>query len=264
MAIDFDKPVEGDGYNDDVLTTIRDNIEAIAIMAHTGGSNIPTNTKRLNTTLTPPRFQNYNGATWDDVDLTFASGTIALFGNSTAPVGWTRKGDWADNAMLTYKASGTLTTGGTANPKDGHTHTGPSHTHGMSSHTHSLGAHTHSGPSHTHGDGTLQFRVANMDSSSSMYFYNSGGSSVKIWDRNLIDAGSGVWGAHNIIGGGSHIFYTSNGSGNTGSGGTGNTGTPSSDTSGTPSVANTAAGGTAATGQNTTPIYQEVIAASKD
>jgi len=78
----------------------------------------------------------------------FAPGTVMLFGNSTAPVGWTRKTDWQESAMFCYRATGTPNNGGGVNPQSTHNHTGPSHTHTMQSHIHSMQSHTHSGPHH--------------------------------------------------------------------------------------------------------------------
>jgi len=68
----------------------------------------------------------------------FASGTVMLFGQSSAPTGWTRKADWQDNAMLCYASSGNIGSGGAVNPQSTHTHTGPSHTHTGPSHTHDV------------------------------------------------------------------------------------------------------------------------------
>lgn len=66
------------------------------------------------------------------------AGTIMLFGQNSAPTGWTRKANWQDNAMLCYAASGNIGNGGSANPQSTHTHSGPSHTHTGPSHQHSI------------------------------------------------------------------------------------------------------------------------------
>lgn len=92
------------------------------------------------------------------------AGTVMIFGQNSAPTGWTRKADWADTSMLCYAATGDCGSGGSANPQSTHTHTGPSHTHTLSAHTHTgpshthtvvdhahdLANHTHTAPSHTH------------------------------------------------------------------------------------------------------------------
>jgi len=69
------------------------------------------------------------------------TGTIMLFGQTVAPVGWTRKDDWQDNAMLCYAAAGAIGSGGAVDPQTAHTHTTgdhtliiaemPAHVHGM-------------------------------------------------------------------------------------------------------------------------------------
>jgi len=71
--------------------------------------------------------------------LDFIPGTIILFGQASAPLGWTKVTSWTDNSMLCInsQANGTaLGAGGSANPQSTHTHTGP--------------AHTHTGPAHAH------------------------------------------------------------------------------------------------------------------
>lgn len=74
----------------------------------------------------------------------FPSGTIMLFGQASAPTGWTKKTDWQDNAMFCY-ASGTPGSGGAVNPQSTHTHTGPSHTHNTPILAHTRPAGTHLG-----------------------------------------------------------------------------------------------------------------------
>jgi hypothetical protein len=80
------------------------------------------------------------------------TGTVMLFGQSSAPTGWTKKTDWTDNSMLVY-TTGTPGAGGSASPtsftptassESSHTHTGPSHYHTLSSHAHIAPSHTHS------------------------------------------------------------------------------------------------------------------------
>lgn len=254
MAVDFNKPVEADLYNNDVLTSIRDNIEAALLLAHTSGSNIPTGTRRLNDALTPPRFQEYNGSTWDDVVMNLATaGTIMLFGNSTAPAGWTRKADWTNNAMLTYISSGSVSTGGSATPKDGHAHS-------MSSHTHTGPSHTHTGPSHTHGIGTLKAYIGYITANGAgqdFFSWDSAGTPVKIGDRRTDLSTGGAAGAmDSLYSSSQRDYYSNSGTGATAADGTAATGASGTAATGGPSTANTA--------QNTTPIYQEVIAATKD
>lgn len=79
------------------------------------------------------------------------AGAIMLFGGSSAPTGWTKKTDWTDNSMLVY-TTGTPAAGGSSSPvsftpgiaaEAAHTHTGPSHYHSLSAHVHTSAAHTH-------------------------------------------------------------------------------------------------------------------------
>jgi len=76
----------------------------------------------------------YEDEDGNEAQLSFPSGTIMLFGQNSAPIGWTRKADWQDNAMLCYAASENIGSGGSVNPQSAHTHgagsyKGPSHTH---------------------------------------------------------------------------------------------------------------------------------------
>jgi len=154
------------------------------------------------------------------------SGTIMLFGQTTPPVGWTRKGDWQDNAMLCYAAAGAIGSGGGVDPQATHTHTGPSHTHTGPSHTHTTGDHTlivAEMPAHVHG---ILDEVGQRSYAS--------GADIAYYDDGATSASAGGGGAHNH--------------GATGADGTGATG----------------ADGTGATGANGVPHYQEVIAAQKD
>jgi len=131
--------------------------------------------------------------------LDFIPGTIMLFGQASAPLGWTKLTSWADNSMLCIntQANGTaLGSGGTANPQSQHTHTGPSH--------------THTGPSHTHA---MSYGTHSIDES-------GGGNSYTAIINSVSTSASG----------------------------TGNTG----------------ASGTGPTGNNTAPLYQEIIACTKD
>lgn len=174
-----------------------------------------------------------SGANLDITSLIFLpAGTIMLFGQSSAPTGWTRKADWADNAMLCYAASGDIASGGAVNPQTAHTHTGPSHTHTGPSHTHPQAAHQHFFGGTSQGANT-----------------GSWGTDVIIYhdsDRVLRDAKTSPVGGETC-----YLLDAStqtDGATTTGAGGTGATG----------------AEGTGATGSNTQPYYQEVIAATKD
>jgi len=66
------------------------------------------------------------------------SGTVMVFGQASAPTGWTKKTDWQDKAMFTYSgdADGTaLDSGGSAAAQTVHTHT-----YGTIAHTHVISA----------------------------------------------------------------------------------------------------------------------------
>jgi hypothetical protein len=130
------------------------------------------------------------------------SGTIMLFGQNSAPTGWTKKTDWQDNAMLCY-ATGNIGNGGSVNPQSAHTHTGPSHTHTGPSHT-------HTGPSHTHAVALPKQGWAGEYGETSRIYAGVNSNSVK--ERTLTSgaSGTGATGA--------------SGTGVTGAGGTGATG----------------------------------------
>lgn len=128
----------------------------------------------------------------------FIPGTIMLFGQASAPLGWTKLISWADNSMLCVntEADGTaLGSGGSANPQSSHTHTGPSH--------------THTGPSHTH---TYNYTAISIPPGS------GGGSAERAGYSSISASGTGATGAS----------------------------------------------GTGPTGNNTQPLYQEIIACTKD
>jgi len=134
------------------------------------------------------------------LSLDFIPGTIVMFGQASAPLGWTKVTTWTDNSMLCInsQADGTaLGAGGSDNPQIAHTHTGPSH--------------THTGPSHTH---TV--------SSTKATRYVTGTEGAQ---KPVLYVGA-----------------------NTGAEGTGAT----------------SSAGTGATGGNTAPLYQEIIACTKD
>jgi len=76
------------------------------------------------------------------LSLGFVPGTVMLFGQNSAPLGWTRKANWQDNAMLCYAASGNIGSGGSYNPQsEQHTHTTGDHAltiNEMPAHTHTI------------------------------------------------------------------------------------------------------------------------------
>lgn len=165
------------------------------------------------------------------------SGTIQLFGQASAPVGWTKllvADGWADNAMLNIntQADGTaLASGGTANPQAGHVHD-------MSSHVHTM-------PSHIHGAGSLKFQTGRTQAPR-LYMYDSAGSEVEVITSSLVPNAPDETSVAAVLGAAN--LYTTGGSGSTSS-------TDPGDTDST-SLGNS--------GSNTTPIYQEIIACSKD
>ena len=143
------------------------------------------------------------------------AGTTMIFGQNLAPTGWTRKTDWANNAMLCFAATGNIASGGSANPQSGHTHTGPSHYHAGGTHTLT----TDEIPSHRHSEEGHGLLVGSSYLASAIF----------------TDAAA------------SGTDYT----GYTGGGSAHNHG-------------NTSPAGTGATGAIAAPVYQEVIAATKD
>jgi len=170
----------------------------------------------------------------------FVAGTIMLFGAATPPVGWTRKADWVNNSMLVYAATGVLAAGGAFNPKNVHRHTGPNHSHTMGDHTHTGPSHSHSGPNHSHDVAVPRagWGAEGISISGNLGVTASGS------DTRQMDTASRTIGTGNA------------GTGSTGTSGTGNTGAPNDN--------NTDSAGTGNTSNSTEPIYQEVIAATKD
>jgi len=124
--------------------------------------------------------------------MLFSAGTVMVFGQTSAPTGWTKKTDWSDISMLVY-TTGTIGSGGSADPKETHTHTGPSH--------------IHTGPSHTHG---VTVPVAGWGTGA--------GGSVP---GSLPDC---TLGTNHLIGGDRVLTSAAGGTGATGAGGTGATG----------------------------------------
>lgn len=157
---------------------------------------------------------NNAGSDWRPQTSGLPSGTVMLFGQNSAPTGWTRLTTWANNAMLVYRATGNVATGGTVDPRLTHSHSMQNHVHSTANHTLTLAQI----PSHTHNTNIAAFHTSGEFSRFSWGGPNAPG------NLNTLAAGGG--GAHNH----------------------GNTGTPS--------VTNT--------GGNTGPLYQQVIAATKD
>lgn len=165
------------------------------------------------------------------------AGAIMIFGGASAPTGWTKKTDWTDNSMLVYTTGSTPAAGGSASPTSftpvaaaeaAHTHTGPSHYH-------SLSAHAHIAPSHAHAVAGYT-GAAPTDSHAAP---GSGTAESTVAHSHEISFASGVGG----------YDYTSGPSADyTGYGGTGATG---------------AGGGHTHTISAVTPIYQQVIAATR-
>lgn len=153
------------------------------------------------TTIAPSK-----NAIRDKLEAMIESGTIMIFGQASAPTGWTKKTDWQDNAMLCY-STGSIGSGGGVNPQSTHTHTGPSHNHPW---------------------------LVNNGGSENDQTYSSDGTLVALQLGAGKDAGK-------------YYILRSDTGGETcvGDGYTGNE-------------------GTGATGANTAPYYQEVIAATKD
>lgn len=99
----------------------------------------------------------------------FPSGTVMVFSQASAPTGWTKKSDWADNASLivgnTYGSGGSdsplsWTTAVVVGAHATHRHLGAAHIHGMA-HTHSL-----SGTSQTRTDGESNYRINSLTTGS--------------------------------------------------------------------------------------------------
>lgn len=133
------------------------------------------------------------------------AGTIMLFGQNSAPTGWTRKINWQNNAMICYAATGNIASGGSVNPQSTHTHTGPSHTHTGPSHRHqwyiAQGAASHD-ETHNSGGNPVTIPLGNYKTDGARHI------DIKTTDTQAIGHG-----------------YTSNsGTGATGAEGTGTTG----------------------------------------
>lgn len=142
--------------------------------------------------------QRDNGVSWVDVATHIPSGTVMVFYQAAAPVGWTKLVTQNDKALRVVSAAGGGA-GGTLPVS-----TGVSHSHTVNSHTHDLSNHTHTGPSHTHTVPVSGYGAA-------------GGTPISGTLRTL---------------NGAQAEINANVTPNTGSGGTGATSTPSNNTSG--------------------------------
>jgi len=181
-----------------------------------------------------------------------AVGTVMIFGQNSAPVGWTRKSNWTDNAMLCYAASGNIASGGSANPQSSHLHTGPLHSHVGAAHQHTI--------SHVHA--TASTTLTSAQSGRPAFDINVLATSV----TNEMEGG-GVSGGYIRTagngGGGAYVYSTPAVNASAGHD-HGNTGAASVSLSGSGGSTNTGDSAAANTGANAAPIYQEVIAATKD
>jgi len=83
-------------------------------------------------------------------------------------------------------------------------------------HSHTISAHSHVVDPHTHSSGTLQFNTLTKDASGSLLAYNIGGLSVAIHNTRFLIAGAGALELFER-GAGAATYYTSNGTGSTGS-----------------------------------------------
>ena len=160
----------------------------------------------------------------------FPAGTVMIFGQNSAPTGWTRKTDWQDNAALCFSASGDPGSGGSMEISSGHNHSFDT-------------------SDHTHGAGTLKFETGesgDAGSASNHYsMYDTDGNAVEVYTDHQMSASYQAGGIHfaEVETMADATFYTTGGVGATASDG----------------------GETATTDVNTsTPYYQEVIAATKD
>lgn len=206
------------------------------------------------------------------VDTQFAAGTIMLFGNSTAPIGWTRKTNWTNNAMLCVASSGTPGSGGSVNPQSSHYHSGVNHTHSMQSHYHSLQNHTHPGTYHLHSTTGHTLSINEMpehdhdleDTHGQRFYVMNDFDNVPtlpaIRGDGPSETNGGQWWDHvaKTGGGASHSH------GSTAAGGAGNTGGPDQLVSGGPNNNTTTSNGAGNTSTRSAPYYQEVLAATKD
>lgn len=204
-----------------VVQTDMQNVENnfAAIKSGFSGSSAPSNTvggmRWFDIDVDQLYIRNAANNQWLTVD--FIPGTIMLFGQASAPLGWTKLVSWSDNSMLcinTQADGTTLGYGGSANPQSGHTH----------AYTETTG--------HVHQ--WYNYSAPSLNDTS----YNSSGSSIGItvgerfslYSANHIMTHDGLSKNNGLI----SSYYTAKGY-----------------SSGT-------------TNNNTTPLYQEIIACTKD
>lgn len=117
-----------------------------------------------------PTKKNHYDTAWDNIVFNyFAAGTIKVFGQSSAPTGWTKKTDWTNNSMLVY-TTGSISSGGSDDPTSIWTtaigiQNESSHTHSQN-HTHTLPSGTNLGGSGSYSTTTENPSVANTGSGS--------------------------------------------------------------------------------------------------
>jgi hypothetical protein len=84
--------------------------------------------------------------------LDIPTGSVMLFGQSSAPAGWTKKTDWQNNSMLIL-TNDDISAGGDMDATSSMIISSGSHSHTVNAHTHTVTAETLSTsqiPSHTH------------------------------------------------------------------------------------------------------------------
>jgi len=82
------------------------------------------------------------------------AGSVMIFGNESAPTGWTKKTDWQNNSMLIFTTDSTSDSGGLESAKNMTGAAAGGHNHDLGSHTHTISAEaltTDQMPSHSHG-----------------------------------------------------------------------------------------------------------------
>lgn len=213
-------------------------------------------TRRIAYDVDTDKFYVGNSAKWLPLGSEFVATTSMIFNQASAPTGWTKKSDWAANASIIV--GNTYGSGGSDSPTSwetaigvaahaAHTHTGPSHTHTGPSHAHTVTVNNHTLtineiPSHTHQERACASGIG----SANQPLLTSAGLTGSDVATNTATASTGGGGGHNHTGSSS-----AGGNGNTGAGGNGNTG------SGGPTTHTM-------TQDTYAPIYQTMIAASKD
>jgi hypothetical protein len=172
----------------------------------------------------------------DAIDGLLQTGNVVLFGHAAAPTGWTKKVDWTDNSMIVY-TTGSPGAGGSDSPKSWAT----------ALEVQSVGDHSHTGPSHDHpgADHNHQW----YEESPASHAFNSSGNAMALVPGTrtgyTLECPNGSGGAVAVD------CYTKKATGTTGLGGTGDTGDDG--------------GHTHTLTQDTfEPIYQEVIAATRN